>query len=455
MEAASGKGTGMNDLRAFRERLHYCLVRRADALFELCDAVLAASNAPSPAHLSLEAVHRRGWGSLYAALSKGGVDEGALRDLLARRSCVSGGSAPPVYAVDVSPWPRCDAESSPGRGYLYHPSRHSAGQPIVAGWAYQLVAGLSFERDSWVAPADARRVRPEEDANEVAVQQVRGLVGRLPRQQKAPLFVFDAGYDPVRLQHGLEGCRAQVLVRLHSGRTFYAEPELPPKRPVGRPLWHGAKFCCKDPDTWPRPTVEHPAWSADYGNVRVRAWSGLHPKTRRAAERYGSESAAVAVGTVVLVEVERLPRGERRRSPKALWLWWHGEGTPDLDLLWKAYCRRFDVEHAVKFLKGALGWTSPRVRHPEQADRWTWLVLAAYAQLMLARAVAEDRRLPWERRLAPRSLTPTRVLRGFAALLPLVGTPASAPKPCGRSPGRPRGSRSGPAKRYPVVKKAA
>jgi hypothetical protein len=57
----------VNDLQAFRERLHGCLVRRADALF---DTLLAESNAPSPAHLSLEAVHRRGWGSLYAALSK-------------------------------------------------------------------------------------------------------------------------------------------------------------------------------------------------------------------------------------------------------------------------------------------------------------------------------------------------------------------------------------------------
>lgn len=38
----------------------------------------------------------------------------------------------PVYAVDVTPWPRCDAEASPERGYYYHPSRHSAGQPIVA-----------------------------------------------------------------------------------------------------------------------------------------------------------------------------------------------------------------------------------------------------------------------------------------------------------------------------------
>ena len=451
------EGPGLRDpalgLSAFRSRLHTCFGRRADALFELCDALLAAGSVLSPVHLSLVPVHRRGWGSLYAALANGTIDDAALRRLLASHGLGAHGAS--VYAVDVSPWPRCDAETSPGRGYLYHPSRHSAGQPIVAGWAYQLVAGLSFERDSWVTPVDVRRVRPEEDANDVAAGQVRQLVGRLPCPPEAPLFVFDAGYDPVRLQARLQGCRAQILVRLHSGRTFYARPELPPKRPVGRPFRHGAKFSCKDPETWPRPTAEHLAQSADYGEVRVRAWSGLHPKTRRAAERYGSGSAAVVEGTVVLVEVGRLPRGERRRKPKVLWLWWHGEDEPDLDLLWRAYCRRFDVEHFVRFLKGILGWTAPRVRHPEQADRWTWLVLAAYAQLVLARGAVADRRLPWERPLLPGSLSPNRVLRNFASLLPVLGTPAEAPKPRGRSPGRPKGSRSDPAKRYPAVKKAA
>ena len=137
------------------------------------------------------------------------MDEEGLRDLLAR--CPLGddlGVHPPVYAVDVSVWPRCAAECSPARSYHYHPSRHSAGQPIVAGWAYQLVAGLSFERDSWVAPVDASRVRPEEDANDVAANQVEALVRRLPERGTAPLFVFDAGYDPVRLQSRLERCPA-------------------------------------------------------------------------------------------------------------------------------------------------------------------------------------------------------------------------------------------------------
>lgn len=445
-------------LRKFREAFYACLRRRSDALFELSDAVLTAGSVHSPPHLSLERVHRRGWGSLYAALRHGRIDTEALQCLLASHPIATEcrDDRPPVYAIDMSVWARCDAEASPGRGYYYHPSRHSAGQPIVAGWAYQLVAALDFKRDSWIAPVDAVRVRPEEDANDVAAEQIKGLLSRLPGRGAVPLFVFDAGYDPVRLQRNLEGQNAQILVRLHSGRAFYADPPTLEHRPVGRPFVHGKKFDLKDSKTWHEPSsAEHNSEGAGYGKVRVRAWSGLHPKTRRAGERYGSDSACVVRGTVILVEVERLPRGERRRKPKKLWLWWHGEGEPDLELVWRSYVRRFDVEHGVKMLKGALGWTTPRVRHPEQADRWTWLVLAVYTQLGLARGLVADRRLPWERPLPIRSLTPIRVLRSFATLLPTLGTPANEPKPRGRSPGRPKGRLSGRAKRYPAVKKAA
>jgi hypothetical protein len=444
----------LDSLRAFRGSLYRCFERRADALFELTAAILTAGSVPSPVHLSLAAVHRRGWGSLYAALSKGRIDEESLRGLLSRHTLGDGSpDDPPIYAVDVSVWSRCDAEASPGRGYYYHPSRHSAGQPIVAGWAYQIVAELGFERDSWVAPVDARRVRLAEDTDEAATEQIRALMGRLPEPGAVPIFVFDAGYDPVKLQRGLEGCPARILVRLHSNRVFYAEPEPSFPRPVGRPPRHGSKFDLKDPATWPEPSAEHRCETDVYGSVRVRCWAGLHPKTRRIGERYGCERAPVVRGTVVLVEVDKLPR--QTRKPKKLWLWWHGEGEPDLDLLWRAYVRRFDLEHTIRFLKQTLGWTTPRVRHPEQADRWTWLVLLAYAQLGLARSCAEDRRLPWERPQRERRLTPCRTLRGFATLLAAVGTPAREPKPCGRSPGRPKGRLSGRAKRYPALKKAA
>ena len=196
-------------LHAFRRSFYECLRRRGDALFELADAILAADRAaPSPAHLSLQASHRRGWGSLYAALRRGRIDEQALRKLLARHPLAGTQGEPSVYAVDTSVWPRCDAEASPERGYYYHPSRHSAGQPIVAGWAYQWIAQLGFAHESWTAQVDVRRVRPEEDANVVAAEQVSSFLRRaLPSRRRgtAPLFVFDAGYDSVKVQQGLEG----------------------------------------------------------------------------------------------------------------------------------------------------------------------------------------------------------------------------------------------------------
>jgi hypothetical protein len=74
--------TASSSLREFHARLHGGFVHRADALFELCDAILTTGTVPYPAHLSLAPVHRRGWGSLYAALSKGAIDEEALRVLL-------------------------------------------------------------------------------------------------------------------------------------------------------------------------------------------------------------------------------------------------------------------------------------------------------------------------------------------------------------------------------------
>src|SRR5829696_8816756 len=428
-------------LRAFRTTLHACFDRRADALFELVDALLTAGPVASLPHLSLQAAHRRGWGSLYDALTEGALDEAALQVLL-RRHVAS--DEPTVYAIDQSVWPRCDAEASPDRGFYYHPSRHSAGQPIVAGWAYQWLAQLSFTRDSWTTPLDVRRVQPSENANAVAVDQIRVLGSQLPVGSAPPLFVFDAGYDSAQLTQGLGEVPAAVLVRLRADRCFYADP--PPARSSpkgGRPRMHGAKFACKDPATWPAPSAEHAVEDEQYGLVRVRAWAGLHPKQQAHPGRGTRKTRPIVRGTVVLVEVNRLPA--RPYPPQMLWLWWAGAGTPDLDLLWRSYVRRFDLEHTLRFLKERLGWTTPRVRHPEQADRWAWLVVAVYTQLRLARPWVGDHRLPWERRLDPGRLTPARVRRSLSALLPMVGTPASAPKPCGRSPGRPIGRRSGRA----------
>lgn len=121
----SATGASRQALRDFRAGFHGCFTGWADAGFELTDAVACA---PAPVSsipaLSLEPAFRRSHGSLYKALSRGGIDPDAVRDLLVRHRPQDW---PQVFAVDASTWARCDAECSPQRGFYYSASTHSAG----------------------------------------------------------------------------------------------------------------------------------------------------------------------------------------------------------------------------------------------------------------------------------------------------------------------------------------
>ena len=100
--------------------------------YALSDTLLTTGAVPSLPFLSVQPQQQCRWGSLYNALAVGEMRSQPLEQLLADHPLAGG---EPVYAVDVSVWPRCDAETSPERAIYSHASRHSAGQPIVAGWA--------------------------------------------------------------------------------------------------------------------------------------------------------------------------------------------------------------------------------------------------------------------------------------------------------------------------------
>jgi len=275
------RGAGVDKLAGFRSGLYACLTGWGDALFELCDAVLCS---PSPVvsvpSLSLEPVFRRGHGSLYKALANGGIDTDRLRRLLVSQLPAG---RPRVFAVDASTWDRCDAECSPERGFYYSASKHSAGQPIVAGWNYQWICQLSFTADSGTAPVDVARVAPTADATNATVAQIQRLVALLP-DDDAAMFVFDAGYDPIAISYELAATRAQVLCRIRDDRVFHTDAPPRPNRPAGtggRPPRHGSRFKCADRSTWTEPTDSLTATDPRYGTVTVSAWHGLHPRLHR------------------------------------------------------------------------------------------------------------------------------------------------------------------------------
>ena len=498
-------------LREFRSRLYECLTRRADALFELADAVLCADHAvTSLVRLCLEPEFTRGHGALYDALSAGRIDDERLFSLLAAElpQAVDGpearewiaehdvidralleqalaGLSPDDaaqvrdacarwtrlrFAVDATAYPRPDAWCSPGREHVHNGACHCRGSSKTApGWEYQFTAAVGHLRTAWAALLDVARTTPATRTS-ATIAQVKSVLRRLraagPGREAAPLFIFDAGYSAAALTDGLLGCPAHVLVRLAAGSVFCADPFTWEGR-YGRPARRGAAVHCLEPEdfeadagTGPRgrkkPLPPNPEpdealvlpGTPLYGTVRAEAWHGVHPLIHGDRGWFaGRKHLPVLRGTLVHVTVERLPDG--RDPHRAMWLWHAGPGPLSLDELWRAYLARFDIEHAFKLLKGALGLTAAKVRAPEQADRWARLLMTACAQFLLARPLAAGLRRPWEKHPDPsRPLPPGRVRRGFRNIRRDLGTPARVAKPAQPGPGRPKGSGKGPAPRY-------
>ena len=223
----------------------------------------------------------------------------------------------------------------------------------MAGWSYQWVTALNWANNSWTAPMDGRRIAPTENTTAVTTAQVRDLLARLGQTPTTAVSVFDAGYDPIALTHELAEVDAAIVVRIRDDRVFYTDPTPPAPGTRGRPRRHGHRVKLADPTTWPAPEHESSATDPRYGTVTVTAWHGLHPKLGRRGHWAGYQQPPIVAGTVIRVEVEHLPK-PTSRTKKTLWLWAAGP-EPDLDIAWRAYLRRFDIEHTFRFVKNTLG----------------------------------------------------------------------------------------------------
>jgi hypothetical protein len=435
----------------FRTEFYACLTKRQDALFELCDALLCTDGpVRTLVDLALAPEHRRGHGELYAALDRRHLDLARLRWAVAA-PLPKAADGRLVLAVDVTPWLRPDADTCPERSFCHTFGRGEGKHQMIPGWPYSIVAALESGRTAWTALLDAVRLEPGTDLAAVTAAQLREVVDRLIaagqwREGDADiLIVMDAGYDAPRIAHLRAGLPVEVLGRMRSDRVLRrptpSREEFRRAHPAGgRPPKHGGEFVFGDPATW---TAEQVATVTDtrlYGKAAAQAWDRLHPRlTRRAAWLDHDRPLPVIEGTVIRLTVEKLPSGGVN---KPLWLWWSKTGATevDVDRCWQSFLRRFDLEHTFRALKQTLGWTRPRFRSPEAADRWTWLVIAAHTQLRLARPSAADLRRPRERPAPPNRLTLARVRRGFRNLHVKYPPLTRAPKPTRPGPGRPPGS---------------
>jgi hypothetical protein len=425
-------------LQTFRQRMMGIFLRRADALFELVDALLLTLDPRSPVELSTSPAFRRRFSMVYDALRQGRIDPTAARALLATAEPADAiqvaGYA--VYAVDSTPQPRPDAETLPDRGNVYSTCKKGT----VRGHQYSWLGRVVAQAQSWFAPRDVERIATSTTPAAVAAQQVVRLAVTLAAGLMG-VVVGDSGYAKrvfltvfVNLPH------LHVLVRLACNRVLYASPPVVEgKRPRGRPKVHGDKFHLKSP---PAPERQNTC-AFNSTTVRLSAWTGLHFK-----------DVPALVGMVVRVEFLSATGTAMYKRP--LWLFWNGPSDVPLEALCTIYLLRFGIEHFFRFAKRRMGLLIAQTSDLIALQNWVWVVTLAYTQLLSARHLVTAQPRPWDpkpRRDSLQPLTPGQVRQAWPVFSRGLGTPAHPPRPAGKSPGRTVGFRPKPRKRFPVVTK--
>jgi hypothetical protein len=451
-------------LAGFRRDVYWSLTRRRAALFEVADAVLCApGRVRDLARLSLVPEFGRGHGALYDALNAGHAGVGRLRRAVAGLALPAWPDGRIRLAVDVSNWLRPDARASAERAFCHvHGRGRNAGQ-VIPGWPYSFVAALGPGACSWTVLLDAIRLGPGDDDCAVTAAQLREVFVRLAAAghwadgDPRIVIAMDAGYNVTRLAWLLADLPVVLVARVRSDRVYWRAAPPKARGVSGRHARHGAPVRCEDPATWNGAQVEQEGQEARHGPVTAAAWTRVHQMVHRHTGGFedwpGDQELPVIEGTLIRLSVTR--QGAGCPPPEPMWLWASDPdaGDDQVRVLWQAYLRRFDIEHTFRFFKQQLGWTRPLLRDPAAADRWTWLLIACYAQLWLARELAAVTRLPWQPPQPAGAMTPGRVRAGFRRARQAAGTPASPAKPSRPGPGRPKGSKNKrKAPRHPVGK---
>lgn len=423
-----------NILKQVRQQIYDSFERGADALFNLCDALLCEDQARSLPELSQSPCFERAWPSLYQALEHGKINEAELREAWVKALLAQIPMGKTIWiSVDASSIPRPEAETSADRGIIHVSNLPRAVKPISVGWQFSTVMLLPQEPCSWVGILDQHRISTEQTAIEVAIAQLQTLVPLLGR----PIIVVaDRWYATADFLRVCQQLGCQVLIRLKRNRKLYR----PPVRtsPKGRPPLDGPLFQGTRPETLSGAEAVWMGHDEKGHLMTVSRWSGLHFRQARELR-------------VRVLRVQREGAKDSKRDPRESWfvcLDEHQISLP-LETIRKSYARRFSQEHGYRYLKQDLLWKEAHVRTPEQFERWSLIVSLVMNQLCLARDLGQACYRPWEGRRY--MVTPRQVRRVMPTILSQVGTPARRCQRRGKSPGRALGFHPEPAPRHGVV----
>lgn len=457
-----------NELEQFRQQLYQNFNNRADTLMELVDAICSNPDAHSVVEYSLTPCFRRSYSTIFKAINEMEWDKMATAHLLSPYLPRPQERSFWLLGTDVTPQPRQFAHTLPDRSMVYQPNTVKGNKPVTIGHQYSTTVLLPEREEgispSWVIPLMTQRVTTDEDKELVGSEQIDALLKdpQLPFGKRLCVDVSDTSYSKPACLHA-NRCHPDLvtMARARGTRVFYRQfvPDKPDEADssVGHPTWYGQRFALQEADTWHQPDeqatlIEKSRRGRTY-RVELKAWhnllmTGKHKPQRLPMHRY----------PFTLVQIIRYDADGQLACKRPMWLIVIGKRRHELSLLdiYEAYGQRYDLEHFFRFGKQKLLLDSFQTPEDVREEAWWQLGHLAYAQLWMARQVANSLPRPWERNLPEmknRLISPTLVQRDFGRIIRQIGTPAKLPKPRGISPGRRKGTKLPPRLRQKVVVK--
>jgi hypothetical protein len=454
-----------NQLQQFRHEVYqnFNNYKRTDTLMDLVDALSSNTTPKSVVELTMNPQFQRTYTALNKAIAVESLSDQQLAHLAVKT--IASPQARKFYLIgsDVTSNPRPYAETLPDRGFVYQPNTIKGNKPIAIGHQYSFVALLP-ESDKtkigrWVVPLAMERVTSQENKELVGAKQVRALLkdDELPFGKALCVEVVDSAYSkPAYLIANRDKKNLVTITRARGTRIFYRKPnpEAETKSDKGHPIWYGAPFCLKKLETWGVPDgVAETTFTSQRKvtyRVEIQAWNNLLMR--------GKKDIQMHLHPFSLVKIRWYdPKGEALFQ-KPLWMIVIGDRRTELSSLdiHQPYQQRFDLEHFFRFGKQRLLLDKFQTPDDKHEESWWQLGALAYLQLWAAKDLVTQLPRPWERYLPSvlnKLVTPTAAQRDMSRIIRQIGTPSPAPKPRGKSPGRPKGVAFAPRKRHPVVKK--
>ncbi len=428
----------LNTLNEFRHAVYGCFKQAGDALFNTVDALSSETAAHSFPELSLSPLFQRRWPSLYEAFEDGKIEASQLRQVFVQFAPLPEAGQYVFLGIDTSNLYRQEAETSADRTLVPIPNLPECDHAVCPGWVWSQVVLLPQAAGQGTFVLDSRRVAAAGLATQVGADQVLAVVDLLVQRGLRPVIIGDRWYACAPFLARMAQVAASCLLRVKCNRVFYrpAPPRQPGQRGPSRK--DGARFQCSDERTHGEPDASWEGTDQSGKRVEIHCWTQLHLRTARSVE-------------VSVIQVIRHGASERRRDPRVSWFVWKGDEAAPLAEISPTYRLRYSHEHGFRLDKQVRLGDKPRLRTPEQTERWTHVLACAHNQLVLARPLVEGVYRPWEHRRSV--LTLAQVRRAMPTFLTQLGTPARPPQPRGKAPGRSKGFHPTPVLRHPVIRK--